>query len=1689
VLQKKQCHTYGFRWYSNAMYLIVCLLLGFSYIFTNYVYATPSSFSVQYFIAETLVDGSLRPANGTYAITLHLISADNPDSPLLSKDYKKTIENGLLNLDIPIPNSIIFKKPQLQTKLLISNLSSDTEETSPEELIVDLYYTTHSKASKASKITQNFSDPQLLQIQYASEQNTSTPSFNVTIGTTNATEKLTVDGSIKAHKFIGDGSKIENISLLRWTKGEKNLYYTNGAVGIGTQTPSPDIALHIASDSNTPTMQVNKTVEITKELQSVFRGTADNISSFNAQQFLTGTVKPSILVGDYPLLDGVGTITSGTWLGRPIAKDYVAKDLTIENSTFLVPNLQGTLNLSSSLSLENLKKPLTIQSQASILSTHASLNSVTLYSTTLNATTFEFSNTLQVSTQNSTNPLLLINNVGQVSLGSSLFTTSFNVNGGVTISSNTQQNFPGLIQYTSDSGFQGFSTKWKTLTKKIGDFTGYSLFPEYSPPIGNPSLSIDTGGHIGIGTQPKNTQDISIAGNIIFLSNLDSPPVSFGASPLQHAFVWGASDGALRVGRNLLSSPLGHGSVALGASTNATSTGSISINFGDTSTSGDYSITLGSGNTDNTPLNNVFDNTVILSSGKTSPPPSASYGNNSVVLSSNSFHLSGTNNIVMSTFLQPQHTSDISTNHSVMFGTPGSNLPTAPIGDHSFIWLSSISDDGRQRSFTFSPPTHSNYDHSFSIYAHMGINSLNNNNDSLFIGGAVSANAYYGVGLMLTNIDAEKLGQIGASLVNSPNSIYISDFNQTYPANIATSATITNNTIESIDIQSFSIVSRNIGAGSITATHLPDNVLDVKHFKVDSLFGDVFSDITSKNFTESPVINHEKLATNSIETIHFTNRVIPQHYLTSNIINSTNMQVNNIALGGVDIIDLKPGILFNSHYLATASIFERHITKNALSNYHITKNAILPFNIANNAITSRHITSNAIVSSNILDKAIESDHFTTDYLAELSSLTNNVFIGRHFDDRVLTLKMLDQVLFKVASNQFSIPAIMANDIATGAVTQTHISDHAITTVHVSSNAIASHNILNGTLTSLDFSNNAITSSNILDRSLSHNNIASASIQGIHFIPGTITANYIATDAVLGLHIGDQQISTLNFMDKSIVARHISDGALTSSKFKPNAIVSRNLSLGVIASTNLQALVITSGINELIATGTITWHHISGDIPTDLLPVITTNKLSIGDASITSKFIQENAITEAKFATDFKISATDLLKLQLPISVDNGGTGLTESDYKKNTILFFTYINTLNYSGYKFGQDKNLMWNTNSLLIGSPNISNDSSLIVSKNIHIQHGGLKIAQQNNPGSFNVMVKDNALQFTTGNLTTSTDGPLLGLKSWRTYANQSLDVGTSSPCISNCSSVNVSGNVVIGSNFISNNISAPSYGLLVEKALNVGDPNNKSGTLNVNNKILVSSTISSPIIVSDITNSPSLITGLRSTDASIKSEGAANTGIRVSGPIGGTVTIPKSSSIVTGIKLSVKDQGTALIVSNNAYLAHTSNGKEYGVYGIAPEITNVSEYAGYFVTGNVHIGRLDMNQMQQPADSALTTSELYFEGGPIGFKPIDVPGNHINWSQSAIAHISIAQSSKTLTFTPPKTSKHLLLKIKYNEFGSGKIGFPSSVTWSSNWANGSNPTPNIQGQPNVEHIVMFYYNKESDRYYARIGFDFDN
>ncbi|EGJ35415.1 MULTISPECIES: hypothetical protein [Moorena] len=98
---------------------------------------------------------------------------------------------------------------------------------------------------------------------------------NVGIGTTNPSEKLEVAGTVKATHFEGDGSALTGISAGKWSDGGSNrIYYNAGHVGIGTNNPTEKLEVDGAVKAKSLTIEDNLTVNGNITTSGMIRGSS-----------------------------------------------------------------------------------------------------------------------------------------------------------------------------------------------------------------------------------------------------------------------------------------------------------------------------------------------------------------------------------------------------------------------------------------------------------------------------------------------------------------------------------------------------------------------------------------------------------------------------------------------------------------------------------------------------------------------------------------------------------------------------------------------------------------------------------------------------------------------------------------------------------------------------------------------------------------------------------------------------------------------------------------------------------------------------------------------------------------------------------------------------------------------------------------------------------------------------------------------------------------------------------------------------------------------------------------------------------------------------------------------------------------------------------------------------------------------
>jgi hypothetical protein len=162
---------------------------------------------------------------------------------------------------------------------------------------------------------------------------------NVGIGTDNPSEKLEVNGTVKADKFIGDGSELKNIKTGQWTDVTGGISYNSGNVGIGTTKPF--CCLDVRGKLPETTGNYDPIITIgppTGETAVLYRGYNGKTTYLGIESYTVDNkpVKTPIVLQEYGGNVGIGTTAPSARLevngdikvnGKIIQQDWVQPSL------------------------------------------------------------------------------------------------------------------------------------------------------------------------------------------------------------------------------------------------------------------------------------------------------------------------------------------------------------------------------------------------------------------------------------------------------------------------------------------------------------------------------------------------------------------------------------------------------------------------------------------------------------------------------------------------------------------------------------------------------------------------------------------------------------------------------------------------------------------------------------------------------------------------------------------------------------------------------------------------------------------------------------------------------------------------------------------------------------------------------------------------------------------------------------------------------------------------------------------------------------------------------------------------------------------------------------------------------------------------------------------------------------------
>lgn len=1052
--------------------------------------AIPTGMSMDILLA-TFTDRGFSPLSGIYDVRAELINSD--ETVLAVNTFSAVVTNGTLTVFFDasdIPDARIFYDNLVQLRVAVINTKKklgasqiNTDENNlPEEALFTLSfnaspYVVHARSSDQ---TMGFSAIDVMSID--------TQSGDISIGTTNSVTKVFVDGPIHADYFIGDGSHITNINHGIWQPLNGHAYYTNGFVGIGMA--EPEASLHVSGD-----VRLSKDMSILSTLHATFSGNAKSIKNLDLTA-ITGTVFPSRLMsGPYSGIDGIGTITTGHWLGTPVSDSSIDDGLTLHHAMITNGSIQSTINVIGTSTIDGQAENLQLSSPAWTLASTANLTHVVVSENSLRPESIHAS---IIQSSNDRADIIITSNVG---IGRPQPSTTLDVNGAIRFrpSIATVQPAVGMIRY--NHVFEGYGTSGWTLLSPFGRLSHHLRYPEGH--YKSSKIYVNSMGNVGIHTTP--TEPLTTLGTVVMLGTLTDPTNAIKQSGFQQSgFQWNADLASLVIG------------------TPSTQLNPTSFIIGNAATAGESSVVAAPSQ-----WNRASDISAIIGSNHSQTDQS-----NHAILSSyaasinatDAYSFSSSANIIQanSSIIINGDTAQARHLNSIVFGNASS------IGTNSFMWNYAGQLDGMP----------SDHDHSFYI----GKNTLvgvqtNSPTDPLTVNGTLKADYFIGDGSNLINmfsLDSIFISVDGTSThvtperSKTPYSIYISDEDGFYPTD----------TINSDSVVDASIQGRDMSESIITSNHIQSNTLINKHFALNSINTRLIQDNSLHStlfdaITGGPIENHSitntKLSDNSIHAYHVTDEAIASRHMSINSINSDHILNKTIHLE-----DFITPFILDHMKLSDASITGRSINPSALHNEHVSTNAIYSNHIAEQAVQGAHIMDDAVTNAQLSMASITTETLKDSPIANNRTLSIPVFIGRHFmADSIQTEKLVTN--FTVIPRMISDGAVQSEDLviaplptrvfSTASVTSIDIHDATIASVdialiatqNIQTNTITSMHLRNKTLKSNDFSADAFTSEKF------------ERINGDDILDRSIHAHHIVTPSIFTQHIQNDRIPWTDFI--------------------------------------------------------------------------------------------------------------------------------------------------------------------------------------------------------------------------------------------------------------------------------------------------------------------------------------------------------------------------------------------------------------------------------------------------------------------------------------------------------------------------------------------------------------------------------
>lgn len=289
--------------------------------------------------------------------------------------------------------------------------------------------------------------------------------------------------------------------------------------------------------------------------------------------------------------------------------------------------------------------------------------------------------------------------------------------------------------------------------------------------------------------------------------------------------------------------------------------------------------------------------------------------------------------------------------------------------------------------------------------------------------------------------------------------------------------------------------------------------------------------------------------------------------------------------------------------------------------------------------TSKTIINGGVIKTGtILADAIATSAITTDKL-NASAVT----AAKIASNAITTDKLAANAVTaaKITAGTITGDKIAANTIATGnlaanAVTTAKLAASAVTTDILAANAVTAAKISAGAITTDKLAANAVTAAKIASQTITASQIASGTITATQIKAGTITANEIASNTITASQIKAGTITASQIASGTITATQIAASTITAAKMNVTSLAAISANLGTITAGTIDAskVTVTNIKAANIAAGTLNSNVIySGTIAANKITAGTLASGVVYAGTISADKITSGTLSAARIGSE------------------------------------------------------------------------------------------------------------------------------------------------------------------------------------------------------------------------------------------------------------------------------------------------------------------------------------------------------------------------------------------------------------------------------------------------------------------------